>query len=233
MFSDSVRRFLLLGSLGTGLLIVPIGSIAADEYRCELYVKKFVSPIFQGCSLISETNPNRLYTEFMEYRDGKDYRETQEYPHGSCFDMLRGKNETAPMLKKQAEEFLTKYVKPEQIFVYVFDTENKNQPVRKMEIKKGNDVTWLPFEKEMRREYQGRYTIKTKGDMLLYISGNLDSGNSLSLRHPKNWWDYSSGKVRDDLVSRPLQDKRTLIESGRFGALYWEGTCLNQKMIAD
>ena len=154
MFSDSVRRLLLLGGWGAGLLIVPIGSIAADEYRCELYVKKFVSPIIQGCRLIAENNPKRIYAEFSETRDGKDYRETQEYPRGSCFDMIRNIKQTGAMLQKMEAELQDKNVKPEEhLIVYVFDTERK-YPVRKFgQFKKGNDVTWHKNMKEVRGKY--------------------------------------------------------------------------------
>jgi hypothetical protein len=113
----------------------------------------------------------------------------------------------------------------------VFDTKKIDSIQKFGQFKKGNDVTWY---KDM-REFRGRFRIETKGDMLVQLNGQVPGGVTFNMGPPKNWWDWSSGKVkvRDDFVSRPLQDKRTLHLTGSFGALFQEGTCLNQKMIAD
>ena len=69
--------------------------------------------------------------------------------------------------------------------------------------------------------------------MVVSIYGHMNNGVRLSIGPPKNWWDSGGKKMRDDFVSRPLQDKRTLRLTGGFGAIFQEGTCLNQKMTAD
>ena len=194
-----MRRFFLIWILVT----LPIGVSVADEYQCELRPLKYMTPRIHGCQFVSELVPPRFYADFKGTRDGQPYREIQEFPNGSCWEIGSTASPTVfETLKSELEKL--KSTAPDEIRVFVIDTE-KDPPLRKLRVKKSNSST----QNMDISDFRGKYQFIEEGGVLKSIRGTLDNGLRLRL-----------------ILAGP--DTSKLVMTGGFGRIVSEGSCVRR-----